>query len=406
MLIKSLFTTTGFSVLLLFCNPDYNDAKEILKKSYEKCQSIQNGYYEMTVYLKATSGKDTATGSYSCHFDKLLNDPIFSSAFHYKYYEGGQYKADVMYTGSDFVKTNVQDNVALVMSKVKRTKDIEAKNRECTFYSPFISRKSSPLPRDSDFIDGKHLFKLIGEEDINNISCYHIQENEIPFDEKDSPIKTLKIEYHFWISKTDFIPIQYAADFEGVMQKDTIFQYSKQLLTKYEINNLRDKSVLTLESIPGNYKRLDNLPVKATVPISVDAIANLYSLNGDKISISELKGNFVLVDFFYSSCHPCIQAIPTLQALHNKYKNKGLKVIGIDPYDKDTYDLSRFVSRHGITYPVLLENEDARRKYGIQGYPTIFLLDKSGKIIYQNMGYNKNLEKEVDQLILDHEWKD
>ena len=61
MKINSFITAIIFSSLLISCGPD---VKEILKKSYDKCQSIQNGYYEMTRFIKLADGKETATNSY------------------------------------------------------------------------------------------------------------------------------------------------------------------------------------------------------------------------------------------------------------------------------------------------------------------------------------------------------
>ena len=67
-----------------------------------------------------------------------------------------------------------------------------------------------------------------------------------------------------------------------------------------------------------------------------------------------LKGKLVLIDFFTKSCYPCMLALLGLQALHKKYKSKGLNVIGINIYDKKEDGIIPFLSKRGITYPVLL----------------------------------------------------
>ena len=69
----NLLITGLFAVSLLSLG---QDAKDILKKSYRKCQSIQNGYYEMTRYEKHTDRKDTIKSSYTCYFKKLKNDTL------------------------------------------------------------------------------------------------------------------------------------------------------------------------------------------------------------------------------------------------------------------------------------------------------------------------------------------
>lgn len=102
MKIKSIFACLILSSLLISCGPD---VKEILKKSYDKCQSIQNGYYEMTRSMSLTDGEDSSINSYTCYFEKLSQrdpfgekDSLYSTAFHNKQYQKGQYTGDVIST--------------------------------------------------------------------------------------------------------------------------------------------------------------------------------------------------------------------------------------------------------------------------------------------------------------------
>ena len=299
-----------FSSLIISCDPN---VKEILHKSFIKCQSIQNGYYEMTRYSDSTIDKNTPYETYTCYFEKIKNDSLFSSAFHLSHFSKGQNKMEVIYTGEDFVKIDKIDSTATIMSKAKWAKDIKASKFKYPLFSPFVNNSSSPLPKDSDFNDKKYKFKLIGEEEINNNICYHIQENETPKDEENSPIKTIKIEYHFWISKSELVPIQYSLDVVGVMNRmnnDTIFQYTKDVLKKYEINNLKDKSILTLQSVPNNFKINDYTPDNEFVPLlPIGTTApnwQLISITNEKIKLTDLMGKYVLIDFFHKGCHPCI----------------------------------------------------------------------------------------------------
>ena len=391
--------------LYISCGPD---VREILIKSYNKCQSIENGYYEMTRFNTLSNDKDTPGDTYSCYFKKLLNDNIYSSAFHSKHFNSkGQFKSEVIYTGEDFVRAEPNDSTATIMSKAKWSKDISGNIFRYPHYSPLFNRSSSPLPQESHFIDGKHFFKFIGEENINNNICYHIQVNEIPKDEMASPITTIKIEYHLWISKSDLIPIQYSLDVAGVMNReksDTIFQYYRDVLTKYEVNNLNDINILTLQAIPTNYKVKEYIPDNEKVSLlPIGTIApnwQLVSLTNEKIRLSDLKGKFVLIDFFYKGCFPCAKSLPSLQALHNKFKNEELQIIGIDPLNETESDLADYLALKNVTYTVLLGNEDVVKRYHVKNYPTFYLIDKAGKIIFANYGYNRNLEKIVEEIIL------
>ena len=108
-------------------------------------------------------------------------------------------------------------------------------------------------------------------------------------------------------------------------------------MNKYGINNLKDENILTLNTIPAYYKTKNYALYKSPELLKKETIApnwELLSLIDEKISLNSLQGQVVLIDFFYKSCFPCMQALPALQALSVKYNGKGLRVIGIDPYDK------------------------------------------------------------------------
>lgn len=376
------------------------DAKDILKKSYDKCQSIQNGSYEMTIYMKYGTSNDTLKVSFNGAFKKLKDDSLYASAFHYKIFWKGECTGDVLYTGNDFVRINAKDSTAILMSKKMWAKNIVTYNN--TFYSPFMNRESLPLLHGADFNDTSHMFKYVGEENINNVSCYHIQVNKTPVNDSTEAIKTLRIEYHYWITKADFIPVQYSTANDEVMDKDTMNEYEKVVLNRYGINNLKDENILTLNSIPDYYTIKDFVPYKEPDLLAKGTIApnwELLSLTGEKINLKNMKGQLVLVDFFYKSCYPCMLALPSLQALHEKYKDKGLTIIGIDPYDKKKDDIASFLSKRGVNYKVLLGGEDVANDYHVSGYPTLYLIDKNGKVIFTQVGYTKDIENTLDEII-------
>lgn len=388
-----------FSCSLLFAQ----DAKEILLKSYDKCQSIYSGYYEMDKFMKYMSNKDTSKTSFNCYFKKIENDSIYSSAFHCKRFLNNEYKSEVLYTGDDFVEARAKDSTATITSKALFGKEIKSFIRNNKPYSPFTSHNSSPLAHDLDFVDKSHTFKFIGEEAVNNILCYHIQENIIPENDSTQPIKSLRDEYHYWINKTDYVPIKYSIAYDLLMNNDTMFQYEMYVLNKYEINNLKDENIITLNSIPSYYKLKNYVPYNTPKPLSIDTLAptwELMSLTGEMISLEDLKGNLVLIDFFYKSCYPCMLALPQLQSLHEKYKDKGLKIIGINPVDKKEDGIASFLAKRGVTYTVLLGGNDVAKGYRVSGYPTVYLIDETGKIIFVQVGYGKNSENELEEIIL------
>ncbi|MGB5032307.1 MAG: TlpA disulfide reductase family protein [Saprospiraceae bacterium] len=309
----------------------------------------------------------------------------------------------MFYTGDEIVTTQIKDSTATIMSKTKWKHDIKIYSGSYPLYLPFTNRKSTPLPIESDFTDEKHLFKFIGEENLNNVKCYHIQEKEIPEQDINLPIQTIKIEYHFWISKANFIPIQFSYDIVGLQNNDTIGQSNRYFLTKYELNSLKDSNIFTLQSISLEYKIKEYNPIKEDDRLPIGTVApnwQLISLANQKVSLTDFKNKVVLIDFFFKSCYPCIQSLLALQALHKKYSPKGLSVIGIDPTNESGTELTAFLEKHGVNYTVLVHGEDVAKDYHVTGIPTLYLIDKNGKIIFTELGYNKDLEKTIELLLL------
>lgn len=378
--------------------------KEILKKSFEKCQSIENGYYEMEHYMKPLSDKDTSLKVYKCYFKKLENDSIFSSAFHYQIFYENEYLSDILYTGNEFVNYSKNDSTGTIMSKKLQGKEIKSRSRQYTFYSPLVNKESYPLPKDSAFLEERNTFEYMGEETINGIPCYQIRMSTIPENDSTAMLKALQIETNYWISKQDYLPIQYTIAYDLVINNDTMHQFGKHILTKHELNNLKDETQLKLSSIPPYINLKDYEPQKRPKLLPKGAIApnwSLTSLNGKTVELSDYKGKLVLIDFFYKSCYPCMLALPALQELHEKYKDQGLEVIGIDPYDtKEEDDIDKFLAKRGISYTVLLDGKkDVAKDYRVSGYPTMYLIDKSGKIILSQVGYRKGFETELEEVI-------
>ena len=85
-------------------------------------------------------------------------------------------------------------------------------------------------------------------------------------------------------------------------------------------------------------------------------------------------------------------ALPHLEALHEKYKSKGLIVAGIDPYDKPD-DMKEFLGKRGVTYTILFSDKELPKQYQVSGYPTLYVINKKGKIVYSQIGFGENADK-------------
>ena len=146
-------------------------------------------------------------------------------------------------------------------------------------------------------------------------------------------------------------------------------------------------------------------PVKAASPQLHDygpapEIAGIETwLNSTPLTIAALKGKVVLVDFWTYSCINCVHTLPHVTAWYEKYKDQGLVVIGVHapefPFERSTSNVKTALVRFGIKYPVAQDNNFATWKaYDNQYWPSIYLIDRTGKVVLKHAGEGRYEETE------------
>lgn len=109
----------------------------------------------------------------------------------------------------------------------------------------------------------------------------------------------------------------------------------------------------------------------------------------ETISLRELEGKVVYVDFWASWCLPCIRSLPEISTLHNKYHDRGLEVIAIT-IDNPLEDATEFLEDLDtpLDYHIAADADaDVMDAYGVRGMPTSFLVDREGTIRMIHEGY-------------------
>ena len=122
-------------------------------------------------------------------------------------------------------------------------------------------------------------------------------------------------------------------------------------------------------------------------------------INSNETKLSDLKGKVVLVDFWTYSCINCIRTLPYLVDWNEKYSDKGLVIVGIHApefeFEKNVDNVKQAVTRFGIEYPVLLDNDHGTWDAFQNSYwPRKYLVDSEGFIRYDHIGEGGYVETE------------
>ena len=132
--------------------------------------------------------------------------------------------------------------------------------------------------------------------------------------------------------------------------------------------------------------------VAATSPQAAPDFTGINNwFNSKPLSLADLRGKVVLVDFWTYGCVNCVNTLPHVTELYAKYRDKGLVVVGVHtpefPFERSASNVQAALKRHGITYPVAQDNDSKTwNAYRNQYWPAQYIIDQSGKIVFQHAG--------------------
>ena len=130
----------------------------------------------------------------------------------------------------------------------------------------------------------------------------------------------------------------------------------------------------------------------------------VMDLDGKTITNKALQGRVVLLDFWATWCVPCRRSMPGLQALHDKYSDRGFSVVGVSIDEGGPAKVKKFVQSKKVRYPIAMDSATtpAWDAFRVKAVPAAFLIDRDGRIVAQWTGAapdEKELEAKLEELL-------
>lgn len=219
---------------------------------------------------------------------------------------------------------------------------------------------------DEEYLKNQRLNLLLNQEYVTEEITYSVDfQNETQFN-------NWKINY---ITFDSFTPEDLRAEFEPLLNSYSITDYEAPLTDAFK-------------------------PLAINTP--APSFRGEYFHNERKVDLTDFEEKFVIIDFWYRDCFPCIQAIPKITKMRKMYDENQVVIMGLNPMDGQSADrekLAEFVEINNMNYPTVLIDRSVAKEYSVKAYPTFYVLDRNHTIIFAEVGLHPQLEAKVDSVL-------
>ncbi len=125
----------------------------------------------------------------------------------------------------------------------------------------------------------------------------------------------------------------------------------------------------------------------------------LKDRGGEEVAVADFAGEVVYVDFWASWCGPCILSFPVMEDLHQRYADRGLKILAVN-VDQRREDADSFLEKREVSFSVLFDGAGKTpADYAVKGMPTSYILDRQGRVVHIHEGFKKSDAAKIELLL-------
>ncbi len=371
-------------LLIISCQkPD----KEILNETISAIENIKTVRYNSKSEVRV-KGKLLFSSTENLFFDFTNNDNTNGLKYHIQ-----NKHFDVIFNGNETIKSDNEKKIILIDKNTNVHNHLTATLYSLKEILPKLINDDDILiirNPDSLILNQKHyVFNFIikkGYIDWMDLSV----KKQIDVDEKFSLYDT---QFSLIIDKSNFIP-------KIITTQNQPDGTVSNTLENIDFEYKPEKGIWKGLNLPLDYARHDKVEYYDSlmsnklitfVGKKIDdwELPNLKDTN--LINPSKLKGNVILLEFWFENCGWCVRAIPDLNDIYSKFSDKSFKMYGIEIIkENDRENLINYVTEKKMKYPSLYNGKSIATEYGINYAPAFLIIDKSGTIIYAKSSFNKD----------------
>lgn len=360
-------------------NVNAQEALRQVQQTIDKIESYNNFSYQYILKQKEYTS-DTLVIQYNDIFSKAPEDKNFGYFFNRELtLQDSKFPSATLYNGRKVMSISYADSTYTM-------KEINAQAIQGSLLEFLKNIKGFISKRPSE---------MLSDTTINNVTCSHLIVNTY-----DTIINKehLYTSFNLFFDKSSdmlnsvVIKSRSAGIGNGISDYYSASQYSN-----YKFN--QDNIDIASMTIPQGFQQEKKRPAL----LGTGEVApnwTLYDANGKKMSLTQLKGKVVMMDFFFIGCGPCMRSLKPLNNLHEKYKNQNVAMASITDRDSKK-SILEFQQQYKIKNPIYIHADDVVKSYHVTGFPTFYFINKEGKIAAIIEGYEDNFEEKAISIIND-----
>jgi peroxiredoxin len=375
------------------CSESPQDESLIINQIVHKMKDHQSAHFKIDEMYYYSDGIDTTTTDYEVWLIRDKNDSLRHG---FAWVDNNYRPYNMIFTHDSLYLTIPPKKISVVYDKI---------NGSCTNDNDWIGFFLNPELLKKQSSDSSNSVKISTIE-FEGKACTEIQ---IGFPKKTNGDSTT---ISYIIDKTTLLPL--FAKMETIEDDQTYnnqlrfsdFDFDQEKITKLRAKH---KEVLAVNPIVSNESKSDIALLEMMLHEGDNApfFTGSFYKDGKEFKLEDYIGKkVILLDFWYTHCPPCVQAIPDISKFNAEMQDKGLVVFGLNSVDNQSRNmdnLKRFLSNRDISYDIIMTQPEVDKAYKIEGYPSMYVIGLDGKIAYVEIGYEAEsfakLKNEVKQLL-------